>query len=174
MSDHSAPRPDADPAGTLSAVSVPGLRVTLVALAPGEAMFHPEAMPTPAPLPADRPHPLPGYLPAGLAPRALGAAYCAVDAAGAFQVTWIELEVPAGHTLRLPWDLAEDAPPAIQGFQFRGRDAVAVSASWSAVSAERLPMVITRAGPDTCWLVGGRLAIDELARVAVSLPGAGR
>jgi hypothetical protein len=162
---------DADPQGTLAAVVVPGLRVTLVALTPDEVMFRPEAMPAPEPLSADRPHPMPGYLPAGLEPRRLGDAYCGVDAGGAFQVTWIELVVPAGHTLRLPWDLAEGDAPAMQGFKFRGREAVAVAATWSVVSTERLPMVITRAGPDTCWLVGGRLAIDELARVAVSLPG---
>lgn len=162
---------DVDPQGTLGAVVVPGLRVTLVALAPGEAMFHPDAMPVPAPLAADMPHPLPGYLPAGLAPMRLGEAYCGVDPASAFQVTWIELHVPAGYTLRLPWNLAEGDAPALQGFQFRGRQAVAVAATWSMVSTERLPMVITRAGPDTCWLVSGRLAIDELARVAVSLPG---
>jgi hypothetical protein len=94
-----------------------------------------------------------------------------VDAGGEWQVTWIELVVPEGQSLRLPWDLAEGDSPAMQGFQFRGREAVAVAASWSMVSPERLPIVITRAGPDTCWLVGGRLAIDELARVAVTLPG---
>lgn len=171
MSDPSRTQDDADPQGTLAAVSVPGLRVTLVALAPGEAMFRPDAMPAPEPLPSDRPHPLPGYLPAGLQARRLGEAYCAVDDGGLFQVTWIELVLPAGHTLRLPWDLAEGDMPTMQGFQFRGREAVAVAATWSVVSAERLPMVITRAGPDTVWLVGGRLAIDELARVAVSLPG---
>lgn len=156
----------------LNAVQVPGLRVALVAIAPAEAMFHPEAMPTPAPLDAGRPHPLPAHLPAGLAPRRLGEGYCAVDQAGRFQVTWIELHLPAGATLSLPWNLAEADPPAMQGFQFRGRDAVAVSASWSVVSTERLPLVATRAGPDSCWIVGGRLPIEELARVAVSLPGA--
>jgi hypothetical protein len=172
MADRHQARSDPDPPGTLAAVNVPGLRVTLVALAPGEAFFRPDAMPVPEPLPGGQPHPLPAYLPAGLTPRRLGDAYCAVDAAGAFQVTWIELVVPEGATLRLPWDLAEGDPPSMQGFQFRGREAVAIAASWSMVSKERLPMVITRAGPDTCWLVGGRVAIDELARVAVSLPGA--
>lgn len=171
MPDQPMSNVEPDPPGTLAVVTVPGLRVALVALAAGEAFFRPDAMPAPAPLSADQPHPLPAHLPAGLGPRRLGDGYCAVDAAGAFQLTWIELVVPAGQTLHLPWDLSEGTPPAIQGFQFRGRQAVAVAASWSMVSAERLPMVITRAGPDTCWLVGGRLAIDELARVAVSLPG---
>lgn len=171
MSDQPLTHADPDPPGTLAAVNVPGLRVTLVALAAGEAFFRPDAMPAPEPLPASQPHPLPTYLPAGLTPRRLGEGYCAVDAAGDFQITWIELVVPAGTTLRLPWDLSEGEIPAMQGFQFRGRQAVAVAASWSMVSAERLPMVVTRAGPDTCWLVGGRRAVDELARVAVSLPG---
>jgi hypothetical protein len=171
MSDDPVSQPDADPPGTLAAVSVPGLRVSMVALAAGEAFFRPDAMPAPAPLQADQPHPLPGYLPAGLEPRRLGDGYCGVDAGGEWQVTWIELVVPEGQSLRLPWDLAEGDSPAMQGFQFRGREAVAVAASWSMVSPERLPIVITRAGPDTCWLVGGRLAIDELARVAVTLPG---
>lgn len=160
-----SPRPEID------AVQVPGLRVALVAIAPAEAAFHPEAMPAPAPLEGDMPHPLPAYLPAGLLARRLGEAYCAVDGAGAFQVTWIELHVPEGATLSLPWSLAEGPAPAMRGFRFRGREAVAVAASWSVVSAERLPVVATRAGPDSCWLVGGRLPIEELARVAASLPG---
>ena len=127
-------------------------------------------MPSPQPLPPGRPHPLPGYLPAGLEPMLLGEAYCGVDAAGAFQVPWIELVLPAGETLHLPWDLADGEPPSMQGFQFRGREAVAVAATWSVVSAERLPMVVTRAGPDTCWLVSGRLPQQELLAVAASLP----
>lgn len=155
----------------LSAVQVPGLRVALVAITRQEAIYDPEAMPAQAPLEDDRPHPLPAHLPPGLLPRRLGQAYCAVDQAGAFQVTWIELHLPAGATLSLPWNLDEGPAPAMQGFRFMGREAVAVSAAWSAVSAERLPLVITRAGPDSCWLVGGRLPIEELARVAVSLPG---
>jgi hypothetical protein len=169
MTNHNLP--EGDPPGTLAAITVPGLRVSLVALGPGEAIFRPDGMPIPAPLPADELHPLPAFLPAGLSPRQLGDAYCAVDAEGVFQVTWIELLVPAGETLHLPWDLAEGEAPAMQGFRFKGREAVAVAASWSMVSSERLPVVITRAGPDTCWLVGGRLPIEDLARVAVSLPG---
>jgi hypothetical protein len=162
---------DADPPGTIAAISVPGLRVSIVALDASEAFYRPDAMPSHEPLSADQLHPLPSFLPEGLSPRQLGPAYCAIDSAGEFQVTWIELLVPAGTTLRLPWNLEEGSPPAMQGFQFRGRDAVAVAASWSMVTSERLPLVITRAGPDTCWLVGGRLSIEDLARVAVSLPG---
>lgn len=173
MSDQLSMDADIDPPGTLAVVNVPGLRVTLVALAANEAFFHPDAMPAPEPLNSAQPHPLPTYLPSGLELRRLGDAYCAVDAHDVFQVTWIELVVPAGQSLRLPWNLEEGDIPAMQGFHFRGREAVAIAASWSMVSVERLPMVVTRAGPDTCWLVGGRLPIDELARVAVSLPGAG-
>jgi hypothetical protein len=169
MTNHNLP--EGDPPGTLTAITVPGLRVSLVALGPGEAIYRPDAMPAPAPLPADELHPLPSFLPDDLSPRQLGDAYCAVDGDGVFQVTWIELLVPAGETLHLPWDRAEGEPPAMQGFRFKGREAVAVAASWSMVSSERLPVVITRAGPDTCWLVGGRLPIEDLARVAVSLPG---
>jgi hypothetical protein len=168
MTNHDLP--EGDLPGTLAAITVPGLRVSLVALAAGEAIYRPDAMPAPAPLPADELHPLPGFLPPGLSPRRLGDAYCAVDDDGAFQVTWIELLVPAGETLHLPWDLGEGDAPVMQGFRFKGREAVAVAASWSIVSSERLPVVITRAGPDTCWLVGGRLPIEDLARVAVSLP----
>jgi hypothetical protein len=155
---------------TLQSVHVPGLRVSLTAITPAEAMFHPEAMPAPSPLEADRPHPLPSHLPAGLEPRRLGEAYCAVDSAGAFQVSWIELHLPAGATLSVPWNLADGPTPAMQGFQFKGRDAVAVGAAWSMVSHERLPIIVTRAGPDSCWLTSGHLPIEELARVAVSLP----
>jgi hypothetical protein len=133
-------------------------------------MFHPEAMPAVTALEDDQPHPLPAHLPAGLQPRRLGEAYCAADAAGAFQVSWIELHLPAGATLSVPWDLSDGPAPAMQGFQFKGRDAVAIGAVWSAVSRERLPMIVTRAGPDSCWLTSGRLPLDELARVAVSLP----
>lgn len=156
---------------TLHTVEVPGLRVALVALGAAEAIFHPEAMPVPAPLDATTPHPLPEQLPVGLVPQRFGDGYCAVDGAGAFQITWIELHMPPGETLGVPWDLAEGPPPAMQGFRFRGREAIAIGALWSAVSAERLPVVITRAGLDSCWIVGGRLSIEELARVAVSLPG---
>ncbi len=159
------------PERTLGAVQVPGLRVSLVAIARQEAFFDPGAMPEQRPLEDDRPHPLPAHLPPGLRPRRLGEAYCAVDHAGEFQVTWIELHLPPDATLSLPWNLDEGPAPALQGFRFMGREAVAVSASWSAVSAERLPLIITRAGPDSCWLVGGRLPIEELARIAVSLPG---
>ncbi|NTU84059.1 MAG: hypothetical protein HGA45_32595 [Chloroflexales bacterium] len=164
--DHSSNQPAA-----LDAMQVPGLRVALVALAPAEAMFHPEAMPAPAPLDDERPHPLPAHLPAGLLARRLGEAYCAVDASGRFQATWIELHLPPAATLSLPWNLDDGPAPAMQGFRLRGRDAIAIGASWSMVSAERLPVVITRASPDSCWIVGGRLPIEELARIAVSLPG---
>lgn len=159
------------PAYTLASVAVPGLRVLLVALAPAERLFQPDAMPAPRPLDEQVEHPLPTYLPAGLAPRSFGSAHCAVDASGAFQVTWIELALPPDEPLALPWDLAEGDAPVMQGFELSGRPCVAVSASWSAVTAERLPLVITRAGPASCWLVGGRIAIDQLARIAVSLPG---
>jgi hypothetical protein len=47
---------------------------------------------------------------------------------------------------------------------------VLVGQAWSAVSHERLPMIIVRAGPDTAWLVSGRLPVAELARIAASLP----
>jgi hypothetical protein len=155
----------------LHSVEVPGLRVDLVALAPAEALFHPEAMPTPDALDDELPHPLPTHLPPGLLPRRLGDGYCAVDRTGAFQVTWIELHLPPGATLGVPWNLADGPAPAMEGFRFRGRDAVAVAALWSAVSTERLAAVITRAGPDSCWITSGRLPLEELARVAVSLPG---
>jgi hypothetical protein len=163
--------PSPDQPAALAAVQVPGLRVALVALAPAEAMFHPAAMPAPTPLDEERPHPLPTQLPVGLTPRQLGDAYCAVDASEGFQVTWIELPLPPGATLSLPWNCDDGPTPAMQGFQFKGREAVAIAASWSMVSPERLPLVVTRAGPDSCWVVGGRLPIEVLARIAVSLPG---
>lgn len=160
-----------DPPETLAVVELPGLRVGLVALAPQEFMFQPDAMPAPTPLSAAQPHPLPSYLPPGLEPRQLGDGYCAVDASGAFQVTWIELLLPAGHTLHLAWNLAEGPAPQLQPLALGERPGVFMAASWSVVSAERLPLVVTRAGPDTCWLVGGRVSAEELARVAASLPG---
>ncbi len=163
--------PSPDQPIALAAVQVPGLRVAFVALAPAEAMFHPAAMPAPTPLDEQHPHPLPTHLPVGLTPRRLGEAYCAVDASGAFQVTWIELPLPPDATLSLPWNSDDGPVPALQGFQFKGREAVAIAASWSMVSTERLPLIVTRADPDTCWVVGGRLPIEALARVAVSLPG---
>lgn len=159
-----------DPSFILASVGVPGLRVMLVALATGERLFRPDAMPRPTPLAALADHPLPTYLPAGLAPRSFGDAHCAVDDSGAFQATWIVLPLPPDQPLVLPWDLAEGDAPAMQGFELGGRPCVAVAASWSAVSAERLPLVVTRAGAGSCWLVGGRITIDQLARIAVSLP----
>jgi hypothetical protein len=152
-------------------VQIPGLRVAIVAVPPDEPSFGAGAMPTPVPLDPEQPHPLPGYLPAGLEPRRFGEGYCAVDAGGQFQVAWIELLLPPDEELLVAWKLADGPQPAIQGFALRGRPMIAVAGSWSPLSTERLPIVITRAGPDTCWLVGGRFAIDELARVAVTLPG---
>ena len=162
--------PEPDVVAALAGITVPGLRVLLVEVAPGEAIFQPDALPQPTPLDADGPHPLPTYLPAGLAPRSFGAGYCAVDASGAFQATWIELGLPTDQPLWLPWDSADGPPPAMQGFELGGRPCVAVAVAWSAVSRERLPLVITRAGPEACWLVSGRLSINVLARIAVSLP----
>lgn len=155
----------------LDTARVPNLRVVVVAVSPDEPTFGDEALPTPSPLAADQPHPLPAYLPAGLIPHSFGEGYCGVDAAGQFQVTWIELLLPPEEELLVPWDSAEGPSPAIQGFELRGRPMIAVAGSWSPLSRERPPLLLTRAGPDSCWLVSGRLAIDELARVAVSLPG---
>lgn len=155
--------------GTLARLSLPGLRVDLVAVGEQEAIHMPSAMPQPEPL-DDELHPLPGYLPAGLSARRFGEGYCAVDASGAFQITWIELLLPAGQPLHLVWNLAEGEPPALVELEFEGRSAAYIERAWSAVSAERLPLIALRAGPDTCWLVSGRLALGELLGVAASLP----
>ena len=155
--------------GTLAKLELPGLRVDLVAVGEQEAIHMPAAMPQPEPLDEEL-HPLPAYLPPGLSPRRFGEGYCAVDASGAFQVTWIGLLLPAGQPLHLVWNLAEGEPPALVELEFDGRSAAYLERAWSAVSAERLPLIALRAGPDTCWLVSGRLALGELLGVAASLP----
>jgi|GEM_PF-701469 len=154
---------------TIAAIDLPDLRVALVSISPEEAIHMPSAMPAPEPL-DDELHPLPAYLPPGLELRRLGEGYCAVDPSGQFQVTWIELLLPAGHTLHLVWNLAEGDPPELTSLEAGGRKAAFVARAWSAVSAERLPLIALRAGPDTCWLVSGRLAQAELLAVAASLP----
>jgi hypothetical protein len=158
--------------GTIATLDLPGLRVSLVSIGEQEAIHMPSAMPEPEPLDGDL-HPLPSYLPPGLSPRRLGEGYCAVDASGRFQVTWIELLLPAGHPLHLVWNLAEGDPPMLIELEFGDRSAAYVERAWSAVSAERLPLIALRAGPDTCWLVSGRLELRELLGVAAGLPAAG-
>jgi hypothetical protein len=159
------------PDDALSSLSLPGLRVTLVAISGSEAAFIPGAMPSIEPLSKDEgPHPLPADLPAGLAARRLGEGYCAVDASGKLAVSWIELPLPPGETLYLAWDLRDGPAPALEALSLGGRAAAYVSAAWSAASRERLPLLVVRSAPESCWLVGGRLSRVELARVAASLP----
>lgn len=159
-----------DPANVLAVCAVPGLRVALLPVSGAEAVSAPDAMPTPEPLEPDEDHPLPDYLPPGLVVRRMGQGYCAVDAAGRFQATWIELPLPAGETLYMGWNSAEGPPPALEPIALAGRPGVFLGAAWSAVSAERLPMIVLRAGPEGCWLVSGRLTRAELTRVAAGLP----
>ncbi|NJN17205.1 MAG: hypothetical protein HC822_13475 [Oscillochloris sp.] len=97
----------------LALLDVPGLRVAQVAVRGEEAMFVPGAMPAPEILEAG-PHPLPAYLPPGLALRRLGQGYCAVDAQERFQVTWIEVLLPPGETLHLVWNTDEGAAPNLE------------------------------------------------------------
>jgi hypothetical protein len=155
---------------TLAVVDMPGLRVALVAISGPAAAFIPGAMPAIEPLSVDEPHPLPADLPAGLEPRRLGEGYCAVDSSGELVVSWIDLPLPPGETLVLGWDLRDGPTPALEALMLGGRPAAFVSAAWSAASRERLPLLVARAGRDSCWLVGGRLTRVELARVAASLP----
>jgi hypothetical protein len=161
---------EADPPGVLSVLEQPGLRVALVGIGPQEAMYMPEAMPIPEHLDATQAHPIPSELPARLTIAHLGEGYCALEADGTLAVTWITVMLPAQQTMYAAWNLADGAAPALRALTFAGRPAVLVEQAWSAVSRDRLPMVIVRAGPDTAWLVSGRLPAPELARVAASLP----
>jgi hypothetical protein len=154
----------------LAVLDLPGLRVALVAVSGPAAAFIPGAMPPIEPLAAGEPHPLPADLPNSLEPRRLGDGYCAVDAAGQLAVSWIALGLPWNETLYLAWDLADGPAPALQALSLGGRAAAFMAAAWSAASRERLPLLALRAGPDSCWLVGGRISHVELARVAASLP----
>ncbi|MBX0326231.1 hypothetical protein K2Z83_00800 [Oscillochloris sp. ZM17-4] len=159
-----------DSSPTLAVLDMPGLRVALVAITGPAAAFIPGAMPPIEPLSADEPHPLPAELPAGLEPRRLGEGYCAVDESGQLAVSWIALELPPGETLAMAWDPADGPTPTLQALSLGGRAAAFMSAAWSAASRERLPLLAVRAGPDSCWLIGGRISSVELARVAASLP----
>lgn len=154
----------------LAALDLPGLRVALVAISGPEAGFVPDAMPPIEPLPTDQPHPLPSDLPEGLEPRRLGEGYCAVNSAGELAVSWFALALAPGETLHLAWSPADGPTPTMQALNLGGRPAAFIPAVWSAVSRERLPLLAVRSGPDSCWLVVGRLAPLELARVAASLP----
>lgn len=170
LAEHPLPMPQPDPADVLASCEVPGLRVALLAVSGAEAVSAPDAMPAPEPLEPEEDHPLPGSLPPGLAVRRMGQGYCAVDAAGQFQATWIELPLPAGYPLFLAWNLAEGEPPPLEPIDLAGRPGVFLRAAWSAVSAERLPLIVLRAGPEGCWIVSGHLPRAELTRVAAGLP----
>ncbi|NNJ08833.1 hypothetical protein EKD04_000660 [Chloroflexales bacterium ZM16-3] len=155
---------------TLAVLDMPGLRVALVAISGPAAAFIPGAMPLIEPLPTDGPHPLPADLPADLEPRRLGEGYCAVDESGQLAVSWIALPLLPHETLTMAWDASDGPVPTLQALSLGGRPAAFMSAAWSAASRERLPLLVVRAGPDSCWLVGGRISPVELARVAASLP----
>jgi hypothetical protein len=161
---------EADPPGVLAVLEQPGLRVALVGLSPQEALYMPEAMPTPDTLDPALVHPTPAELPARLTVAQLGDGYCAIEADGTLAVTWITVMLPAQQTMYVAWNLADGDAPALEALDFAGRPATLVEQAWSAVSRDRLPMIIVRAGPDTAWLVSGRLSPAELARIAASLP----
>lgn len=161
---------EADPPGVLAVLAQPGLRVALVGISAQEAMYMPEAMPTPEPLDATLAHPIPAELPARLMIAQLGEGHCALEADGTLAVTWITVMLPAQQTMYAAWNPADGDAPDLRALDFAGRPAVLVERAWSAVSRDRLPMIIVRAGPDTAWLVSGRLPTPELARIAASLP----
>jgi hypothetical protein len=168
--EHPKAPAEADPPGVLAVLDQPGLRVALVALSPQEALYMPEAMPTPEQPDPARIHPIPAELPGRLTVAQLGEGYCALEADGTLAVTWIAVMLPAQQTMYAAWNLADGDPPALRALNFSGRPAALVEQAWSAVSRDRLPMIVVRAGPDTAWLVSGHLPTAELARVAASLP----
>jgi hypothetical protein len=157
-------------ATVLSTLDLPGLRVALVAISGPAAAYIPSAMPPVESLPTSESHPLPAFLPADLTPRRLGEGYCAVDRFGRFAVSWIALPLASDEPLPLAWNPADGPTPAFQALSLGGRPAAFLPAAWSAASRERLPLIVLRAGPASCWLVSGRLSPVELARVAESLP----
>jgi hypothetical protein len=161
---------EADPPGVLAVLEQPGLRVVLVALSPQEALYMPEAMPTPAQLDPAQIHPIPAELPGRLTVAQLGEGHCALESDGTLAVTWITVMLPAQQTMYVAWNLADGDTPALHTLDFTGRTAALVERAWSAVSRDRLPMIIVRAGPDTAWLVSGHLPMAELASIAASLP----
>ncbi|NJM08691.1 hypothetical protein HC891_24645 [Candidatus Gracilibacteria bacterium] len=155
----------------LASATVAELTVEVLEIEPGEAFSMPEAMPQPEPWPGDGSAPLPGYLPAGLRAALLGdGGYCAVDAAGQIVVTWFALGLPLDEPMYLAWNRVDGDPPQLKIIDLGPREAIWVSATWSAVNAERPPVLIVRAGPETCWLIGGQLPSNELAQIASSLP----
>jgi hypothetical protein len=155
----------------LASAAVHELTVEVLEIEPGEAFSMPEAMPQPEPWPADGLAPLPNYLPAGLTAALLGeGGYCAVDRAGRIAVTWFALGLPLDEPMYLAWNRLDGDPPRLEIVDLGVREAIWASATWSAVNADRPPVLIVRAGPATCWLIGGQLPRDELARIAASLP----
>jgi hypothetical protein len=146
------------------------LWVVLLTLTRAEAGTLPGAMPPIEPLDPLEQRPVPSVLPPGLVVRRLGEGFCAVDDAGALVLNWIALGLQHNEALPLGWPLHEGPPPVLQVFERRGRTAIGLSTSWSVASAERLPLVIVRADREHCWLVSGRLALEELVEIAVSLP----
>jgi hypothetical protein len=159
----------------LGRISVPGLDVEVVAIEESLAGGLVGGMPDPEPFDrSDVTIPVPEYLPAGLQPRRLGEGFCAVDEKNTVVLTWFELLLPPGQPLHLAWNLSEGPAPTLQIHDLDTRQAILVSATWSAVAPDRPPVIVARAGPDTCWIVGGHLPHEELVRVIGSLPAYNR
>jgi hypothetical protein len=85
-------------------------------------------------------------------------------------VTWFALSLQLDEPMYLAWNRADGEPPRLENIEIDERSAIWASATWSAVSADRPPVLIVRANPETCWLVGGQLPRAELAQIAASLP----
>jgi hypothetical protein len=136
----------------LADLEVPGLRVEVQDASWLESTRPPPSEPSLEPLGAGE-GPIPGYLPQGLTPRRVGAAFGAAGPTGRLLITWRRCHAPAS------------GDPILERVDVGHRAGVRIRVAGRASSH-----LVSRAGPEACWLVAGELPHDELVRVAASLP----
>jgi hypothetical protein len=138
-------------------VEVQGVQIELVERGtPGQPGAPAHELPRYLPLAEDDPRPV--YLPPEVALWRFGKLFCAKNREGYPLVTWHPCgwRIVSSPSPIAPADLLAALGPAPQWMS-------AEQACWQRLA---LPT-----GPETCWLVGGQLPRDELARIAASLPG---
>lgn len=149
---------------TLASVDLPGLGVEIQDCAWMAASMSQPLASRPEPLwPGDGP--IPRYLPAGLTPCRVGVGYGATRPDGQIAVTWQSCFAPADEPFVYGWTPAEGGAPTLEPIDLGDRAGV-----WIGVAGGTPSRLVLRAGPSSCWLVGGELSRDELLRLATSLP----
>lgn len=148
----------------LADLDVPGLRVEVQDASWVEATRPPPSEPSLAPLGAGE-GPIPGYLPPELTSTRVGDAYGATRPDGRLVVTWRRCHAPPRETFVFGWTTAEGGDPILERVDVGEQVGVRIR-----VAGKTSSYLVSRAGPEACWLVAGDLPHDELMRIAASLP----